>query len=197
MATMNQVGVGLSGVTGSGNFAGSTGASISSPTFTTPALGTPSSGSLINCTNLSWGTQGGTGIPLRFASGTLTANEIKSLIASPVTIIPAPGANKALIVVEISWQYIYVAPAYTAGSSQLIRCRYVTGSTIFNTMIGNSTLTGTANATGCGPTAQVPSSTSIVNNGIELKNPLVVEVTDGNGYVNWWISYLTVDLTTF
>jgi hypothetical protein len=47
MATVNQVNLGLSGASGTGNFAGTT-----SPTFVTPALGTPSSGTLTNCTGL-------------------------------------------------------------------------------------------------------------------------------------------------
>lgn len=45
MATMNQVGLGLSGASGTGNFAGNV-----SPSFTTPALGTPSAGVLSGCT---------------------------------------------------------------------------------------------------------------------------------------------------
>lgn len=45
MATKNQVDSPLSGTTGTGNFVGST-----SPTLVTPALGTPASGVLSNCT---------------------------------------------------------------------------------------------------------------------------------------------------
>jgi|HubBroStandDraft_3_1064219.scaffolds.fasta_scaffold224564_1 hypothetical protein len=51
MATINAVGVGLSGASGTGSFAGTT-----SPSFTTPALGTPSSGVLTSCTGLPVGT---------------------------------------------------------------------------------------------------------------------------------------------
>ena len=47
MATGNQVDVGLSGSSGSGAFAGNV-----SPSFTTPVLGTPTSGTLTNCTGL-------------------------------------------------------------------------------------------------------------------------------------------------
>lgn len=46
MTTQNVVNTTLSGQTGTGNFVGST-----SPTLVTPALGTPSSGDLTNCTN--------------------------------------------------------------------------------------------------------------------------------------------------
>jgi hypothetical protein len=51
MTTINSVGVTLSGQSGTGNFAGTT-----SPTFVTPALGTPASGVLTNCTGLPVGT---------------------------------------------------------------------------------------------------------------------------------------------
>jgi hypothetical protein len=47
MATNDSVNAGLSGVTGTGNFVGST-----SPTLVTPALGTPASGVLTSCTGL-------------------------------------------------------------------------------------------------------------------------------------------------
>ena len=46
MTTINSVGNGLSGASGTGSFAGTT-----SPTFVTPVLGTPTSGNLVNCTN--------------------------------------------------------------------------------------------------------------------------------------------------
>lgn len=52
MATQNQVGVGLSGSTGSGHFVGSSGATLASPTFTNPALGTVASGDLTAAVNL-------------------------------------------------------------------------------------------------------------------------------------------------
>ena len=44
MTTNNAVNVGLSGSTGTGNFVGST-----SATLVTPLLGTPTSGNLVNC----------------------------------------------------------------------------------------------------------------------------------------------------
>ena len=58
MATINNVGNGLSGESGTGAFAGTT-----SPTFVTPALGTPSSGNLSNCTGLPVSGISATGTP--------------------------------------------------------------------------------------------------------------------------------------
>lgn len=64
MTTINAVGNGLSGSTGTGSFVGAT-----SPTLVTPALGTPSSGVITNCTGSPTLTAPALGTP---ASGTLT-----------------------------------------------------------------------------------------------------------------------------
>ena len=100
MATRNQVDVPLSGSSGTGNFAGNV-----SPSFTTPALGTPSAGVLTNCTGLPVGTglatatnssvlvAGSTGTPVW--SGTMTNGQIiiGSTGATPTaaTLTPATG----------------------------------------------------------------------------------------------------------
>ena len=68
MSTVNQVGVGLSGASGTGSFAGTT-----SPSFTTPALGTPTAGVLSSCTGLPL-TTGVTGILSGANGGTGVAN---------------------------------------------------------------------------------------------------------------------------
>lgn len=65
MATKNSVGNSLNGVTGSGKFVGDT-----SPTLVTPALGTPASGVLTNCTGLPVA-GGGTGIASATAYGVI------------------------------------------------------------------------------------------------------------------------------
>lgn len=65
MTTINSVGNGLSGSTGSGAFVGAT-----SPTLVTPVLGTPTSGTLTNCTGLPVGT----GLATATNSSVLVAN---------------------------------------------------------------------------------------------------------------------------
>ncbi len=64
MATQNQVGVGLSGSSGTGSFAGTT-----SPSFTTPALGTPSAGVLSSCTGYAQSALTGLGTGVSTALG--------------------------------------------------------------------------------------------------------------------------------
>tara|TARA_R110000823_G_scaffold315159_2_gene445950 strand:+ start:16558 stop:16911 length:354 start_codon:yes stop_codon:yes gene_type:complete len=78
MATRNTVDTSLAGQTGTGSFVGST-----SPAFVTPVLGTPTSGTLTNCTGLPVA-GGGTGLASVTAyavlcGGTTSTNPLQSI----------------------------------------------------------------------------------------------------------------------
>lgn len=94
MATNNSVNTSLSGQTGTGNFVGST-----SPTLVTPALGTPASGVLTNCTGLpiSTGVSGlGTGVATFLA---LTPTNSSSIVVSSAGVVSyAAMTNGQLII---------------------------------------------------------------------------------------------------
>lgn len=82
MATNNSVNTSLSGQTGTGNFVGAT-----SPTLITPALGTPSSGTLTSCTGLpiSTGVAGlGTGVATFLA---LNPTNSSSIVVSSAGVV--------------------------------------------------------------------------------------------------------------
>lgn len=84
MSTINAVGVNLSGQSGTGAFAGNV-----SPSFTTPALGTPSSGNLVNCTGLpgqfSWAANAATSITAAVGNGYITTNAAAVTVTLPTT----------------------------------------------------------------------------------------------------------------
>ena len=94
MATNNAVNTSLSGQTGIGSFVGST-----SPTLVTPALGTPASGVLTNCTGLPV-SGGGTGVAAFTAfavicGGTTTTGALQSVASVGTTgqVLTSNGAG--------------------------------------------------------------------------------------------------------
>jgi len=189
---MNQVGVGLAGSTGTGSFVGST-----SPTLVTPALGTPTSGNLQNCTNFTWGSYNSSNIVLLSVSGTVSAAQIKALNASPVDIVPAQGANTFIYVNSFFAKYIYGTTPYTAGASQVIRLRYTsTATSIISTVFSNSVLTGTANSICSAPTSHLVSQApaNIVNIGVNLFNPVSTEVTNGDSTISYVMTYYVISV---
>lgn len=113
MATNNQINVGLSGASGTGNFAGTT-----SPTFTTPALGTPSAGVLTSCT----------GLPLTTGiTGTL------------------PIANGGTAVTAVTTTPTVSSFAAWDANSNLSAHNFLPGITITATAAGTTTLTADSN----------------------------------------------------
>ena len=84
MATINSVGVSLSGQSGTGSFAGTT-----SPTFVTPALGTPASGNLSNCTGLpgefTWAANASSSISAAVNNGYILTSGSPTTVTLPTT----------------------------------------------------------------------------------------------------------------
>ena len=127
MATNNAVNTSLSGQSGTGAFAGTT-----SPSFTTPVLGTPTSGTLTNCTGLllaGGGTSanltandGGivysTATAMAILSGTATANKmlLSGATAAPTwstsTIPSSAGATAGKALVSDGTNYVLSSAAF-------------------------------------------------------------------------------------
>jgi len=84
MTTINSVGNGLTGATGTGLFVGQT-----SPSLITPALGIPSSGNLMNCTGLPgefvWAANATTSISAAVGNGYILTSGSTTTVTLPTT----------------------------------------------------------------------------------------------------------------
>lgn len=171
MTTINAVNAGLSGTSGSGSFAGTT-----NPVFTTPNIGTPSAGTLTNCTGLpvSTGITGfGTGVATALgvnanATGglpTITLGTFTPTLtgsgANPTSVTYSTQVGKYAIIGNIVHYYARVTvSALTIGSAS-----------------GNLQITGL-------PVASV--NTSSLN---PLGSCTLLQVaTTGYNFVNSWVS---------
>lgn len=119
MATINSVGTSLSGQSGTGSFAGTT-----SPTFVTPALGTPSSGNLANCTGLPgefvWAANASASISAAVGNGYILTDTALQTVTLPTTFavgsriaIQGQGADGWVCDLGAATNIIYCGNTYT------------------------------------------------------------------------------------
>lgn len=155
MATNCAVNSPLSGTTGTGNFVGST-----SPTLVTPALGTPASGNLSNCTNVPVNQATGTlpaaalpsGTMFNFQQGTLTtpastSNTSYTDTGIIVSITPTSASNNVLVraVVQVGGTttvqsyFQLVRGATPIGIGTSVGSRTACGASAFPTAAGMTT----------------------------------------------------------
>lgn len=115
MTTSNQVNVSLAGQTGTGNFVG-----VNSPILTTPNLGTPSAGTLTNCTGLP-------GASFVFLSKQVANNSASLVISSGISnaynlylllftnIFPVNNTDGFRMQVSVNGGSSYITSGYNAG----------------------------------------------------------------------------------
>lgn len=129
------------------------------------------------------------------AEGTLTNSQIKNLHATPIQVIAAPGAGKAIRVINSAAKLNYGGTnAFTAAAAQNIVGRNDTTTSINVTLMNNSDLTGTVTAI----TYQIASNassvdaTKIENLPLYLYNTSTTEIggnAANNNTIDYSISY--------
>jgi hypothetical protein len=152
---------------------------------TPPAINT--TGGLISSAGLSVGTAFNTQI-----SYTLTAAQILAMFATPVTIIPAPGANKAIIVNSIVLQTKPGATNFAAGGA--VNLQYH-GTAILPHAASVPAATinsATASVNDLPPPAGVIQPP--VNTGVDITNATAA-FTTGNGTVVVTVAYTILTLS--
>lgn len=93
-------------------------------------------------------TAAATGGELLIAEGTLTSAQVKSLRASPVQLIPAPGVGSYILVVNISSKLNYGGTnAFTNPGGGTLSIAYGTFTTGTPILVGSTILTATATTT--------------------------------------------------
>jgi hypothetical protein len=60
---------------------------------------------------------GGGGASVQTVTITFTASQILNSVATPITVVAAPGAGKSILALGSSWTYTYGAQTYTTGGT--------------------------------------------------------------------------------
>jgi hypothetical protein len=129
---------------------------------------------------------------LLFVTGVLTSAQIKSLHASPVTIVGAPGPNRVLVPVDVSMTMNYGGTnAFVASASQTISL-YYSNATLVKDIFNSGIIVGTGNrfrfqAMQPNQPPSLPLSL-FTNTDLTLFNPVATEIS-GNAANNNTMSY--------
>lgn len=151
------------------------------------------SGNLLVSDGTNWNSTAG----IITVTGTLTNSQIKALHGTPVSAISAPGAGKAIRVIQATIRLSYGGNnAFTASASQTIGLYWNGVTAAITAVMANSSITATANNFSYAvPAASNGASTLYENVAMEWFNPVSTEIS-GNAAANntmpWSISYIIV-----
>ena len=131
---------------------------------------------------------------MQLASVALTAAQIIAMSATPVSILPAPGAGKALVVNDIVVEAKTTSTQFTGGGA--VSCVYHGGATACHAgSVPASVITAAAGttATQLGPPVATNGTTLPANTGIDVTNATAAFAA-GTGTLTVFIHYRIVTL---
>lgn len=126
------------------------------------------------------------------ATGTITEAQLEALNATPITVIDAPGAGKAIVVVGAQFFLDYNSAAYPIGSAGDLTLKYTDASgTVIATITSSGFLTAAADEMRY---AIGPSNIEPVTNAVVVAHLLTGELTNtGNSPLKYRIEYKVID----
>lgn len=126
------------------------------------------------------------------ATVSMTTAQIKGAYATPVEIVAAPGAGKAVIVDQAVFSFTYIAPQYTGGGD--FRLQYQTSTDNILGVVGDGGgWLGTSDILAQINPASATRVTVIANKAIQFTNATGAFAT-GNGTVKVFIKYRIITL---
>lgn len=146
---------------------------------------------------------GGAGIPgsslaanvMQVATGTLSAAQIITLHSVPVTLVPAPGAGKALVVDMAFFSFVYNSVQFTGGGAISLVQHGLSVNQLAGTIAAASITAAASYSAFFIPvqTAGGTLTTSAANLGLDL-SAATADFAAGNSTMNWQINYTVVTL---
>lgn len=136
----------------------------------------------------------------KYATGSLTSAQIKALFDTPVELIPAPGANKMVVIQGFALQVLFNTAAYTAGGAVYLQYGAAAHGGNFATPVAgipSAFVTGVAaNSSVISTSGQIDSTTGLVigsaaNAAITITNA-TQDFATGLGTANWFVWYSIV-----
>ena len=129
--------------------------------------------------------------------GQLTSAQILALNATPITLIAAPGAGKAIVVDHAEFFLDYNSTGYTVGAGEDLVLRYTDGSGALVTLPvdGDDFLDLTADATAYAPGMVQADSQGFVltANAAVVAHIQTGEITGGDSPINYAVYYRVID----
>jgi hypothetical protein len=132
-------------------------------------------------------------------SGSLTNSQIKNLHGTPIQIIPAPGANKTIAVLNSFATMIYGGNnVFTAAAGQNISVFYGTTNSICTVMLSTAIVAAASSSNSSSTTNQVNKPIATVQNtAVNLYNTSATEISGNaanDNVINYAVTYQILNL---